>query len=112
MTMCFLRTCCTLALSTALAGCAPDSVRPSSAFDAWTSKVVTACNYRTIGRYEVGTLLGINATDHGVIFLDSTSRLYGGEITPNQWTLSVTGDLNGQPGDPGVSCILAQLPPS
>jgi hypothetical protein len=85
--------------------------RAQVAFDTWTSKVVTARNYRTGGRCEAGSLLGVNATGQGVIFLDSTSRLFSGEITPNQWTLSVTSDLNGQPSDSGVSCILAQLPP-
>jgi hypothetical protein len=105
-----VRTCGALALSLALAACAPDSVKPNSAFDAWTSKVAAACNYQTIGRYQVGALVGMNATDQATIFLDSTSRLYSGEITADQWTLSVTTDLNGQPGDPGVACVLAQLP--
>ncbi len=111
MTMCSPRTCLGLGLFLALVACAPDSTRPNSAFDAWTSRVATACNYRTIGPYEVGSLLRTNATDQAVTFLDATSRLYSGEITPDQWTLSVTTTLDGRPGDPGVACVLAQLPP-
>jgi len=99
-----------LAIALALAACAPDSIRPNTAFDAWTGRVAEACNYTTIGRYEVGQLLGMNATDKAIVFLDSTSRLYAGEITTDQWTLSVTTDLGGQPTDAGIACVLDQLP--
>ena len=99
-----------LASSMALCACAPDAVRPSSAFDEWAAKVAVACNYQTIGRYEVGSLLGMNATDRATIFLDATSRLYGGQIDADQWTLAVVSDLEGRPGDPGVACVLGLLP--
>jgi hypothetical protein len=99
-----------LVTSLALAGCAPDSVQPSSGFDAWSNAVASKCNFAMIGSYEVGSLLGFNATDQGVQFLDLTSRLYFGRIGPGEWTQGVTTLLNGQPGDPGVGCVLAQLP--
>ena len=99
-----------LACTLLLCACAPDAVRPSSAFDEWAAKVAVACNYQTIGRYEVGSLLGMNASDRATIFLDATSRLYGGQISADQWTLAVVSDLEGRPGDPGVACVLGLLP--
>ena len=68
----------------ALCACAPDAVRPNSAFDEWAAKVAVACNYQTIGRYEVGSLLGMNASDRATIFLDATSRLYSGQISADE----------------------------
>lgn len=99
-----------LASTLVLCACAPDAVRPDSAFDAWAAKVAAACNYQTIGRYQVGSLLGMNASDRATVFLDATSRLYGGQIDADQWTLAVVSDLEGRPGDPGVSCVLGLVP--
>lgn len=106
-----LRLMLAIASPLALCACAPDAVRPDSAFDAWTAKVAAACNFQTIGRYEVGSLLGMNASDHAMVFLDATSRLYSGRIGADPWTLAVVSDLEGRSGDPGVSCVLGMLPP-
>jgi hypothetical protein len=103
-------------LASGIAACAPDAVRPNSAFDAWLDGVKQACGYQTIGSYQVGSLLSLMAAgssdaDNAVYFLDQTSRLYAGRIDAAQWTQGVTAFLNGRPGDPGVSCVLARLPP-
>jgi hypothetical protein len=63
-----------------------------------------------IGRYQVGELLGMNATDQASVFLDQTSRLYSGQMTPAQWRNDASSALGGRPDDPGVACVLGQLP--
>jgi hypothetical protein len=98
---------CMLALL--LTGCAPDAWGPAKPFDAWLARVKNACNYAKIGGYEVGQLLGINASDRAMVFVDATSRLYYGAIGSDQWTESVVTELNGRASDAGVGCVLAQL---
>jgi hypothetical protein len=94
----------------ALAGCAPDAVKPSDPFDAWVNRVAQTCNYQVIGSQQVGSLLGMNASEPAIVVLDATSRLYFGRISADQWTATVTTELNGRPTDPGVGCVLGQLP--
>ena len=98
------------ALVIALIGCAPDAWRNDAPFDSWLAGVRSACSYAMIGRYQVGSLLGMNASDQATIFLDSTSRLYTGRISPEQWTQQVTSELEGRASDPGVACVLNRLP--
>ena len=42
-------------------------------------------------------------------FIDETSRLYYGKITPENWTSAVTAFIQGKNDDPGVRCVLEQL---
>ncbi len=95
----------------AVSACAPDAVKPSAPFDAWTARVATACRYQMIGAYEVGNRLGMNGTDAGMQFLDASSRLYFGRISADQWTASVVAATSGRTSDPGVACVLAQPRP-
>ena len=101
--------CALVSLLAMLAGCAPDAWKASGPFDSWLSSVRSACNYQTIGRYEVGSLLGMNVSDEATIFVDQTSRLYAGTISPDQWTLTVASALYGRASDPGIGCVLGQL---
>lgn len=98
------------AVAIALVGCAPDAWKNDAPFDNWLAGVRSACSYAMIGRYQVGSLLGMNPSDHATIFLDSTSRLYAGLISPDQWTQQVTSELEGRASDPGVACVLNRLP--
>ncbi len=102
--------CAVASLLVALAGCAPDAWKASTPFDSWLTTVRSACNSRMIGMYEVGNLLNMNISDEATIFLDQTSRLYFGRISPDQWTLTVASALNGRASDPGIGCVLGQLP--
>jgi hypothetical protein len=93
-----------------LAGCAPDSFRRKPEFEAWTREVRTACYRASIGVTSVGSLLapsGSHAANH---FMNETSRLYHGWITPDQWTTRVLAFIPGRRTDPGIACVLERLP--
>jgi len=101
----------TAALGVALlAGCAPDAFRRDPAFENWIQDVDTACRRARIGPVSIGDLLGNTGSREGAYFLNQTSRLYSGQITPPQWTSGVTAFISGRPSDPGVKCVLDQLP--
>jgi hypothetical protein len=107
----FRRGGATLAASVAfLVGCAPDAFRRDPEFEAWIREVLVACKDARIGTMTVGRLLGSTGSDEGGQFLNQTSRLYAGRITPQQWTSGVTAFGSGRAGDPGVQCVLDQLP--
>jgi hypothetical protein len=99
-----------IGMAMALAGCAPDAVRNSSPFDAWVNQLKSQCQFQAIGPVDVGQLLGAMNQLPNDAFLDATSRLYFGRISPAGWTDIVTAQLNGRPSDPGVQCVLARLP--
>lgn len=99
-----------VAATIALSGCAPDAVRNSSPFDAWVNQLKTQCQFQRIGTAEVGQLLGAYNQLPNDYFLDVTSRLYFGRVSPDQWTNTVTALSNGRASDPGVQCILSRLP--
>jgi hypothetical protein len=93
-----------------LAGCAPDAFRRDPAFEAWLREVRTACQDARIGTTTVGRLLGSTGSEQGNQFLNQTSRLYAGLITPAQWTSGVTAFGSGGARDPGLQCVLERLP--
>ena len=97
-------------LLTLLAGCAPDAFRRDTAFEAWTGDVRRACEHSRIGAATVGQLLGSSGSREGAYFFNQTSRLYAGQLTPDQWTVNVVPFLNGRRNDPGIQCVLNQLP--
>jgi hypothetical protein len=92
-------------------GCAPDSVRNSSPFNAWITQLQQQCQYQAIGVANVGALLGADSAFPNDQFLDVTSRLYFGRISQAQWVETTTASLNGRPTDPGIKCVLDRLPP-
>jgi hypothetical protein len=93
-----------------LAGCAPDAFRRDPAFEAWISEVRKECYRERIGTDTVGNLLGHSGSREGNHFLNQTSRLYAGLLTPEQWTSGVLALLSGSASDPGMRCVLDQLP--
>jgi|APFre7841882724_1041349.scaffolds.fasta_scaffold06022_4 hypothetical protein len=99
------------AAAAALAGCAPDAVRRDREFEDWLAEVRAACNNARISTTTVGGLLGSTGSREGGNFLNWTSRLYAGQVTPEQWTSGVTAFISGRPTDPGVRCVLERLPP-
>lgn len=99
-------------LALALAACAPDSFRRKPEFEAWARDVRNECYFERIGVHAVGRLLGSSGARESITFLNDTSRLYAGRVTPEQWTSSVTAFLGGRPTDAGVRCVLDRLPPA
>ena len=93
--------------STLLSGCAPDAWKPDRAFDARLAELGEACEGKTIG-YERVENLARGRTKAAIFFVDQTSRLYEGRITPDGWTTGVTAFMNGWRDDPGVRCVLDQ----
>lgn len=104
-----IATVTTIALAL-LAGCAPDAFRRDPAFEAWIGEVRTVCYRERIGTKRVGDLLGGAGSREGNHFLNQTSRLYADRLTPEQWTSGVLAFISGRPGDPGIKCVLDQLP--
>jgi hypothetical protein len=95
---------------TLLAGCAPDAFRRKPEFEDWVRVVRTECYRARIGTTTVGNLLGGSGSREGAHFFNQLSRLYAGMLTPEQWISGVTPFLSGRASDPGVKCVLDQLP--
>ena len=93
-----------------LGGCAPDAFRRDTGFEAWITEVGKICDRARIGPITVGHLLGSTGSREGSYFFNQTSRLYAGQLTPEQWTVNVVPFLNAKRTDPGVQCVLNQLP--
>lgn len=94
----------------ALGACAPDAVRRDAEFEQWLREVRTACERERIGTTTVGRLLQSPASTEGGNFLNATSRLYAGRITPDEWTQLILPFTRGRRDDPGVACVLARVP--
>ena len=93
-----------------VAACAPDAWKDNPAYDSFLAQVQKDCYYQRIGTTNVGDLLLNSGTMQGTYFMDITSRLYAGQITPQSWTSSITAFLEGRESDPGVQCVLKHLP--
>jgi hypothetical protein len=93
-----------------LVACAADAWKSDPAANSFLDRVQKDCYFQRIGYMNVGDLLENTGTSQGSFFLDETSRLYAGQITPQSWTLGVTSSLNGRDSDPGVQCVLKHLP--
>ena len=93
-----------------VAACAPDAWKSSPAYDSFLDQVQKDCYYQRIGTINVGDLLNNPGTMQATYFMDVTSRLYAGQITPQSWTSSITSFLEGRESDPGVQCVLKHLP--
>jgi hypothetical protein len=92
-----------------VAACAPDAWKPAPGYDGFLNQVQNACYYQRIGMANVGDILTNPGNTQSVYFVDETSRLYYGKITPENWTSAVTAFIQGRSDDPGVRCVLEQL---
>lgn len=89
--------------------CAPDAWKPAPGYDGFLNQVQNACYYQRIGLVNVGDMLTNPGSMQATYFVDETSRLYYGKITPENWTSAVTAFIQGRNDDPGVRCVLEQL---
>jgi hypothetical protein len=89
-----------------LSACAPDAWKSSDPFNNFLNEVQAECYYDPLSSTTVGELLEPSASDNASFFLDVTSRLYFGKITPQDWTLQVTGQLQANATDRGIKCLL------
>ena len=99
------------------AGCAPDAMTSRSeqaGYDGFLTQVASKCNPLMLGSHNIGQEIQFS---HGIgddsydYFLDITSRLYYGQISPASYRGAVQGFFG--PGDDtnrGLDCIVANLP--
>jgi hypothetical protein len=92
--------------SALLSACAPDAFRSDNPYEAFLDRVQTACYYEPISTTTVGNLLQSSGSNNASYFLDETSRLYNGQITPQNWTMSITSQLEANSTDRGIQCLL------
>lgn len=98
------RTLAAGAVAAVVAGCAPDSMDMRSGDNAFLYKLQDVCPFATVGTSQIQNLVN-NAT-----FIDLTSRLYYGRITPAQYRLGVSTNFMGADDAPAIECVLNNLP--
>ena len=102
-----------LATATLLAGCAPDSFKPAPGYDGFLDRIGQVCYPDTIGPTLVREWAKGNAPDPSGSegFLDATSKLYYGRMTPSAYRQFVTAFTdNGRATNKAIDCIIANLP--
>jgi len=108
--------CVALLLVVALAaGCAPDAMnnRQATGFNAYLNALPTNCRSLVIGSSDVGDwLLMRGSSDPNYsYFIDMTSRLYYGTVSPGAYREGLTGFLGpGTSNAQAFACIFANLP--
>ena len=96
-------------------GCAPDAwnSQQQAGFGKWLDGVVAQCGRMPTGDGTLGEALqglGAAAAD-GSYYLDQTSRLFYGKITPESYRSSVAAfAVSSAEGRAAADCVIAQLP--
>jgi hypothetical protein len=107
------RTLAAIAAATLLAACAPDEFKPSPGFDGFLDRVGRECYPDTIGPILVRQWaqgLGPGGGS-GAGFMDATSALYYGKMSPATYRASITTFTdNGTATNKGIDCIISKLP--
>jgi hypothetical protein len=98
-----------------IGGCASDSVtnRQATGYNAFLDTIARECNPLQIGRYQMSQMIQRNAIDDDYIyFIDQTSRLYYGTISPAAYRSSIDGFFLGGSTGVAIDCIVSKLPQS
>lgn len=94
-----------LALAASLSACAPGAWNEQTPVDRFFDTIENACTQR-IGDFEISTL-----ENHNAYFLDITSQLYYGTMTPDKYRFLVTSFSDSGVGtNQAIDCIIAHLP--
>lgn len=107
--------CIALALCAAVAACAPDAMnnRQATGYNAYLNTLATRCDPLMIGIYNVGEWLtnqGSNDPNYSY-FLDMTSRLYYGTVSPTAYRDGITGFFGSSTtNEASFACIFRNLP--
>ena len=103
-----------LALTAALAGCAPDANRniQATGFNGYLNQIGRVCAPLLIGSTELSQMIQYNSVNENYnYFVDVTSRLYYRQMSPDSYRQGVTGFFGpGSSNDRSFQCILANLP--
>jgi len=95
-----------IALAVAVAGCAPDAVRPERPYDAFLDRVQNNCGNLRLGPAFITTLL----RQQDPYFLDLTSRFFNGLVSEQNFVEALESFYNAPPGSPSIRCIVQQMP--
>jgi hypothetical protein len=96
-------------------GCAPDAMsnRQAGDFDVFLDRIARECRPLSIGRYQMSERIEHDAiNDDYIYFLDQTSRLYYGTISPATYRTSIDAFFLGGSTSVAVDCIVSRLPPN
>ena len=105
-----------LALLVAAGGCAPDSVTnvQATGYNAYLNTIASSCNPLMLGDANVSEWLqnqGVNDPNYSY-FLDLTSRLYYGNVSPAAYRDGITGFFGPSTrNEASFACIFRNLPP-
>jgi hypothetical protein len=102
----------TLAAAALVAACAPDEFRPSPGFDGFLDLIGQECYPDTIGPTLVKQWAqGYGPGGSGAGFMDATSKLYYGQMTPVAYRgFIVAFSDNGAATNKAIDCIVRHLP--
>ncbi len=101
-----------LVLLSLLAACAPEAMnnRAATGFNGWIDQVSRVCKPVQLGPYQLyNPLMGGVGNNSYNFWLDQSSRLYYGQLSPAAYRESLNAFFNGG-NDATIDCILAQLP--
>ena len=104
-------------LAVVVAGCAPDAMnnRQATGFNGYLSTLATTCRPLVIGSTDVGQwLINQGSSDPNYsYFLDMTSRLYYGTVSPAAYRDGLTAFIGqGSTNAQAFACIFGNLPQS
>lgn len=109
-----VRRCRIAAVATAalIAACAPDEYKPSPGYDGFLDLIGHVCYPDTIGGVLVKELAQGNASgDVASGFLDWTSDLYYGKLSPEGYRQNILAFTSGGAAtNKGIDCVIANLP--
>lgn len=95
-----------IVLSVAVAGCAPDAIRPEHPYDAFLDRVQKHCGNLRLGPAFIDTLL----RDQDPYLLDLTSRFFNSKVSRQNFVDALESFYNAPADSPGIGCILQQMP--
>lgn len=97
-----------------LCGCAPDAMSnyQATGFNGYLNTLKTACPNMRIGDNDIGQSLQYGGVNENYNYwLDMTSRLYYGRVSPAMYRDAVTAQLGpGSPNAAAFDCIFGNLP--
>ena len=103
-----------LALTAALAGCAPDANRnfQATGFNGYLNSLKIACPNLRIGASDVGQWIQYGSADDNYNYwLDMTSRLYYGRVSPAEYRSAVGAQLGASSSNAAAfDCMIGALP--
>ena len=99
-----------------LVGCggtlfAPDALVKDAGAQAYLDRISQECGKLTVGGHWISKLVDdANSVPQGGYFLDVTSKLYFGRITPEQYATQLNAFFPMGNNTAGIDCVVSKLP--